>query len=151
MQAFSIRPFTPSFAPAVYALAKACLPECWSEAEYARQSENPLSHFYVAVSEDDTELLGFCGLYLVAGEGQIMEIVTSPKKRRQGIGQALLSHMLKQARDCGATTFTLEVRAKNTGARALYEKAGFVQNGLRKQYYHHPTDDAVLMQYTPSV
>ncbi len=127
----------------VHALAQLCLPEAWSEAALAALPENPLAHFFVA--RRDGVLLGFCFMYLVADEGQIMEIATDPAHRRQGIARQLLSHLLADGQAHGATLFTLEVRAQNAAAQALYASLGFVADGVRRNYYRNPTDDAILM------
>ncbi len=138
------RRFDASDAPFCAALAKDCLPEAWSEAEFAALPQNALARFFVC--EEDGAIIGFCGLYLVADEGQIMEVCVSPVYRRRGIAKALLHTMMQDAISAGADWFSLEVRSQNVSAIALYTALGFVSVGLRRRYYRNPCDDAILME-----
>ena len=139
----TLTPFCAADAPEVAALARRTLPEAWSEASFAALADNSLARCLLA--RRDGVLLGFAFLYLVADEGQIMEVATHPDARRQGVARTLLCRLLADATDGGAMRFTLEVRAQNEAARALYTSLGFVEDGVRRHYYRNPTDDAVLM------
>ena len=61
---------------------------------------------------------------------------------------ALIKELLRRAKALGLATVTLEVRAGNAAAIALYQKNGFVPVGRRKNYYTAPTEDAILMTVT---
>lgn len=78
-------------------------------------------------------------------EGEIYRIAVREDKRQRGIGYRLLSYALKTERGCGVETVFLEVRAKNTPAKALYLAYGFEEISIRRNYYQNPTDDAVIM------
>ena len=74
-----------------------------------------------------------------------MNLAVRPEARRHGIGLALVLHALAAAVAQGARTALLEVRASNAAALAMYRKLGFVQKSVRKGYYSHPREDAVIM------
>ena len=99
----------------------------------------------VLIAERDGELLGFGVVMIVLDECEILRIAVRKTGRREGTGYHLLEKMLELGKDKGAGMFYLEVRASNEPARKLYEKTGFSETGLRKDYYSNPTEDAVLM------
>jgi ribosomal-protein-alanine N-acetyltransferase len=70
--------------------------------------------------------------------------VVAPAACRQGIGKQLLDALLVQVAETDSDSVFLEVRESNTGARLLYEKAGFQQAGRRKSYYTDPVEDAIV-------
>ena len=85
------------------------------------------------------------GCQTVLDEGYITNVAVSPDCRRQGIGRALIAELAERAKRAGLAFVTLEVRASNTPAIALYEGAGFKPVGVRKNFYTAPSEDAVLM------
>ncbi len=91
------------------------------------------------------KLLGYIMFWVVFEELHIMNLAVLPQVRRQGLGTALVRHALMAAAAQGARTALLEVRASNTAALAMYRKLGFVQKSVRKGYYDHPREDAVIM------
>jgi ribosomal-protein-alanine N-acetyltransferase len=90
-------------------------------------------------------IIGFAGLWLMAGEAHITNIAVRKKHRRQGIGELLLISLIELALELGAHLVTLEVRASNTTAQSLYAKYGFAEVGLRRGYYTDNREDGVLM------
>ena len=90
-------------------------------------------------------LLGFVGIWLMVDEAHIVTIASRPERRREGIGERLLIAAIELARDLDQVVVTLEVRASNVEAQAMYEKYGFARVGLRKRYYTDNNEDAVLM------
>lgn len=97
------------------------------------------------VVEREKEILGYCGASLVLDEGSINNIAVHPKARKQGIGYKLLSQVLEEGQKKGAAVFYLEVRKSNEAAQKLYEKLGFEAVGIRKGFYEHPREDAMIM------
>ncbi len=75
-------------------------------------------------------------------ETEILALAVGPRRRRQGLGRALLGALVGSRRG----RIHLEVRESNVAARALYHWAGFTTTGRRRQYYSDPPEDAVLMQ-----
>ncbi len=115
----------------------------WSEALLRGEIGNPLSTFWAA--ELDGRLAGYLDLLAVLDEGHIANLAVHPSLRRRGIGASLLERAVGYARQNGLVFLTLEVRASNAAARALYSRYGFKTVGKRPRYYEHPTEDAILM------
>lgn len=100
------------------------------------------------VVEEKDRILGYCGLLTVLDEGDVTNVAVRRDRQREGIGNFLMESMIRLAEECGITMIHLEVRAGNETAIRLYERQGFVRDGLRKGYYTDPTEDAVLMTRT---
>lgn len=128
----------------IAALEKQCFSMPWSEKSIASELENPLALWLVAVEGDS--VLGYVGAQSVLGEADMMNLAVSPGVRRQGIGQALVKELIRLLTREEVRSLTLEVRASNTPAAALYEKLGFRQVGLRPRYYENPTEDARILR-----
>jgi len=116
----------------------------WTRAQFEKELSIPFSRFFVL--QKDRNILGYGGYWKVADEAQMTNIAILPDERRQGKGEFLLNYLIHDACKAGCRTMTLEVRSQNAGALALYRKAGFIQQTVRRQAYSQPTDDAVLMQ-----
>lgn len=80
-----------------------------------------------------------------AGELHINNVAVRPEFRGRGIGKTLLTRVLTQGKTLGAEVAFLELRAGNSIAQSLYEKAGFVPVGKRRNYYSDPVEDALTM------
>lgn len=90
-------------------------------------------------------IAGYIVARLSAGELHINNVAVRTEFRGQGIGRDLLTRILAQGKNLNATVAFLELRAGNTIAHSLYEKAGFVPVGKRRNYYSDPVEDAVTM------
>jgi ribosomal-protein-alanine N-acetyltransferase len=102
------------------------------------------------VVEEKGQILGYCGLLMVLDEGDITNVAVKRERQREGIGNFLLESLIRLANDLGVTTIHLEVRRSNETAIRLYERAGFVRDGIRKNYYSEPVEDAILMTRRPN-
>lgn len=103
-------------------------------------------NIYLAVVRSSTEeVIGYCGLWGIMGEGAIYNVAVSPDYRNRGVGEAMLTELLDRGRKAGLKDFTLEVRKSNEYAIRLYQKLGFCSEGIRKNFYEFPTEDAVVM------
>jgi ribosomal-protein-alanine N-acetyltransferase len=101
-----------------------------------------------AVDEEDffwPEIYGYVGLLMVPYEADVLNITVSEKVRNRGIGTRLMREILERAKKYGVTDIHLEVRESNASAIHLYEKLGFVRDGIRKNYYTAPVENAVTM------
>ena len=127
----------------VAALEQICFARSWSLAAFESELRNPLAVYFVALAGG--EVVGYAGMHNILGEGHITNIAVSAAKRRSGIARALLGALIDFARLHGLTLLTLEVRASNAAAIALYEGAGFAAVGRRKAYYDNPREDAIIM------
>ena len=93
----------------------------------------------------DGVLAGYMGLDYVLDEGYVANVCTAPEFRRRGVGGALVDAVVARARELGLSFVTLEARASNAPAIALYAKKGFETAGIRPGYYERPREDAVIM------
>lgn len=91
------------------------------------------------------KVVGYAGLQVVLDEGYITNVAVRPECRRQGIAGKLLQVFLDFAQGNHLAFLTLEVRASNYDAIALYGSRGFRSVGRRKNYYEHPKEDAIIM------
>ena len=91
-------------------------------------------------------MLGYVGSQAVLGESDMMNLAVRPDCRRRGIGRALVEALCEALRAEKAVSLTLEVRASNKPAKALYAALGFASVGRRPRYYSRPTEDAELFR-----
>lgn len=118
-----------------------CFSVPWSEQSFLEESKNPLSTYFVAREND--KIIGYAGVWIVQDEGQITNIAVLPDFRKKGVASGLLAEILKATADCAQ--IVLEVRKSNIPAISLYEKYGFCIAGERKNFYHSPIEDAIIM------
>lgn len=128
---------------AVYQLSSICFTMPWSKAAIEKEMDNPVATYFVA--EQDQEIIGYSGLWLMADEAEVINIAVSPKYQGKGVGSQLLEALLSMAKSLNTIQVFLEVRVSNEAALALYKKHGFNELGRRKNYYHEPTEDAINM------
>ena len=102
-------------------------------------------HVFLAAVEKGGAVLGYVGMMFVLDEGYISNVAVAPAFRRQGVANTLISALMTRAEELSLAFVTLEVRAGNEPAKALYAKHGFVPVGRRKNYYDLPKEDAILM------
>ena len=140
---YKLTPMTEEHIEQVAALERTCFSRPWSEDALREELWNDSAVIIVAEGEDGT-VLGYAGPQTVLDEGYITNVAVDPQYRRQGVADELISAFLRfgQAK---LAFLTLEVRASNAPAIALYAKHGFAEVGRRKNYYEAPKEDAVLM------
>ena len=137
------RPLDAAHAAAVADLeARSMGNDAWSAALVADELGRKDRSWWMACDGD--VLAGYCGGWVVDGDVQILKVATEPAYRRRGIARQLMSLVASDARDLGAQTCSLEVRASNEGAQAFYETAGLFSVGVRPGYYPD-REDAVIM------
>ena len=125
-------------------LERICFSVPWSRNMLAEELDNLLSAFLVALDDND-KVVGYAGVQIILDEGYITNIAVRPECRRQGIAAKLLQVFLDFAKANKLAFLTLEVRASNYDAIALYGSRGFRSVGRRKNYYEHPKEDAIIM------
>lgn len=135
---------TEAHVAAVAELERICFSDPWSEKSVASELENPLSLWLVALDGD--ALAGYVGSQTVCGETDMMNVAVSPDHRRCGVAQELILALVEALKAQESHALTLEVRRSNEPARRLYEKLGFEQVGLRKNYYRNPKEDALILR-----
>lgn len=138
----TLRAPTSTDIPDLVALDQACFQGWWSAASYAQELGRPSS---VVLGLWTHHLLALGCLWLILEEAHIILLAVHPQQRRQGFGKLLLGVLLHQATTRGATRATLEVRASNTPALALYAQFGFQTAGRRRDYYQNPREDGLVL------
>ena len=128
---------------AIAALEQECFTQPWSYKSLEEELDNDTAHFFVALSEG--EVVGYIGVFVVADSCYISNVAVSPRCRRQGVGRALLKMAILTADAMGTDFISLEVRYTNYAAICLYRSLGFEEMGVRRNFYRHPTEDALIM------
>jgi ribosomal-protein-alanine N-acetyltransferase len=127
--------------PAVMEISRRGLPLPWGEAVWREELTSPFGLYLVL--EVDGAVSGYIGLKLISDEAHVLTIAVRPENRRRGFARNLVEAALADPASAYAGRVHLEVRPSNAGARALYGSLGFVQTGLRPDYYGD--EDALLM------
>ena len=138
------RDMNASHVPQVAELEKLCFSDPWSEKSITQELQNDYSLWVVALEDD--RLLGYVGSQSSYGESDMMNIAVHPEYRRVGIARSLIEYLIDELNRRGCHSLSLEVRASNAPAIGLYEKLGFQQVGLRKNYYRNPKEDALILR-----
>ena len=139
-----IVPMTADHLDEVAELERICFSTPWSRNMLAEELDNLLSAFLVALDDND-RVVGYAGVQVILDEGYITNIAVRPECRRQGVAAKLLQVFMDFAKANKLSFLTLEVRASNYDAIALYGSRGFRSMGRRKNYYEHPKEDAIIM------
>lgn len=139
-----IRRMTLADAENVWRIESATFPMPWSLRDFEHEmTENACARYLVA--ERAEGLVGFAGAHIILDEGHITNIAVTEDCRGQGVGRALTGALLQYAANLGARYVTLEVRADNEPAKALYHSFGFVKVGVRKRYYEDQQDAWIMV------
>lgn len=115
----------------------------WSEKSFSESMEREDTVFLVACIED--EIAGYIGCYCIAGTGEITNVSVKSSHRRKGIGGMLLEKLYEEGFRLDTREYFLEVRESNEAAIGLYSAQGFVKEGVRKNFYEKPVENAVIM------
>ena len=97
------------------------------------------------VAEYAGKIVGYCGRWGIVGEGQINNVAVDASYQGRGIASKMMKALIEEGSRKKLTEFTLEVRESNIAAIRLYEKTGFQKEGIRKNFYDAPKEDAVIM------
>ena len=93
----------------------------------------------------DGALIGFCACWVILDELHINSLAIDDEWRRRGFASQMLRDVCRDAQISGAMQATLEVRRSNIAALALYERLGFICEGVRQDYYQSPREDALVL------
>ena len=129
---------------AIEKLEQVCFTDPWSYDSLEQDILRNKLAFYIA-AEVDGEVCGYVGIWNIIDEGHITNVAVSPDYRRKHIASNMLDVLIASCEEAGVERFTLEVRAGNEPAKALYEGKGFREVGLRKGYYQDNGEDAIIM------
>ena len=148
-----IREMTFADIPQVVEIETQCFSLPWSEKSFQDSLERADTLFLVCEEQKDTdvtaeyksEITGYIGVYISFDEANITNVAVSSKQRKKGYGEALVSIAKERAKNRQAEKMFLEVRVSNTPAISLYQKMGFQNLGVRKNFYDNPKEDAYIM------
>ncbi len=139
----TISPMASEHLDALAELEKICFSQPWSYQSLEEELTNDTAHFFTAL--DGEEVVGYIGLYIICESCFVSNIAVYPHYRRKGAATALIQTACDCAKEHGTDFISLEVRKSNAEALSLYEKLGFTEMGLRKNYYRNPPEDALIM------
>lgn len=139
---FKIIPMEREHIKGIARLEEICFSEPWSESTIL-ESYTGGTKFFVAVA--DKRVLGYAGISCILDEGYITNIAVYPEERKKGIAIALLKRLFDLAEELSLSFVSLEVRESNLAAISLYEKMDFKKEGLRKNFYRDPQENAYIM------
>ncbi len=121
-----------------------CFPdEAWSQALILSELERGKHDYFVCFK--DGEIIAYLNGLTIGDEAELCRIGVNPEYRKQGIGSAILKQYISFLLQNNCRRLFLEVRKSNLGAIELYKSVGFKTDGIRKDYYHSPVEDAYLM------
>jgi ribosomal-protein-alanine N-acetyltransferase len=141
-----IRRARPSDVEDIHGIARESFARPWEPSAFREELERQFAHLFVL--EASGVLAGFVSLWLLRNEARVLSFAVDPRCRRRGLGRALLAHALSFAESLGVRYASLEVRASNRAARALYAELGFEAFGVRPGYYvddGRAAEDAIVM------
>jgi [ribosomal protein S18]-alanine N-acetyltransferase len=171
---YALRPMEDGDLDQVSAMEREAFPTLWPPTTYRRELKNRMAEYSVCVRDDEFVtiqpppgkkgllglfgrrnkpqqsverqlLVGFVGVWYMAGEAHIVSVAVREAYKRKGLGELLVIGAIEMAmrRDCQVVT--LEARVSNDPAIALYRKYGFNEVGLRRRYYSDNGEDAIIM------
>ncbi|MCE5194681.1 MAG: ribosomal protein S18-alanine N-acetyltransferase [Nitrospiraceae bacterium] len=142
---FTLREMTEADLPQVIEIENLSFSTPWSAESFKTEISSSSSIAKTAVSEN-YNVIGYICAKKILDEAHILNIAVHKNFREKGIARKLIQSVLDELRENECRILYLEVRASNNIARKLYESFGAEVIGLRKQYYTHPAEDAVLMK-----
>ncbi len=138
-----IKPLTEEYVDQVCVLEEEAFSMPWHRESFLEMILNKDACYLVGIW--DHEVVASCGLRNIVGDGEITNVVTAGSMRGKGFGRQMLLKLMEEGTKMGVEAFTLEVRKSNDAAIHLYESLGFVTEGIRKNFYEEPTEDALIM------
>ena len=138
-----IRRMTIEDIQAVVEIEKKCFSLPWSEKSFEDSISREDTIFLVC---EEGSITGYIGMYISFDEASITNVAVSPEFRKRGYGEQLVAEAKLTAKEANAESIFLEVRVSNEPAISLYKKMGFEELGIRKKFYEHPVEDAIIMK-----
>ena len=141
-----IHPMSESDIGDIAEIERECFADPWSEDALRSELSNDNAIFLVAKTKGTVS--GYIGVHTVLDESYIANVAVKGDFRRLGIGSMLLDCVEEKVKAKACSFISLEVRVSNTPAINLYQKHGYVSQGERKNFYSHPTENALIMTKT---
>ncbi len=130
----------------VAGIDRICFSLPWSKDTFTKELLNNLAYYQCATVDD--KIVGYMGMWKICDEGHITNVAVLPEYRNRGIASLLIEKIIGVCKCSEINNLTLEVRESNYGAIRVYEKYGFKSAGIRPNYYHMPTENAIIMWKT---
>ena len=143
----TVRNMIESDVEAIASMESTVFSDAWT-AKSIEDTYNQSQAFIVTAKLDD-KVAGYCIVYFVLDEGEIARVAVDKCSRRQGVGRKLLEQVEIICKEKGITRLMLDVRESNESARGFYKSLGFEEDGVRKNFYEMPKENAVLMSKVP--
>lgn len=143
MNNIDIYPFTEEHIDDVQRISSLSFKTPWTRDSIEKELDNKFARYLVAKKEN--KVIGFGGIWLILDEGHITNIAVHPEYRGIGIGDMIVDALTEICIIEGIASMTLEVRKSNIAAQNLYRKHGFIEEGIRKNYYTDTKEDAIIM------
>ena len=128
----------------VMEIETATFADAWTRSGFEEEMKQTYTCYLCAEDQLAGRIAGYCGYIRSFEEADICNVAVREEYRNRGIGELMLKELMRLGREDGIEAFTLEVRRSNLAARRLYEKLGFVTEGVRKNFYALPTEDALI-------
>lgn len=145
----AIVPVGPAMLGEVLEVERLCFHDPWPPSAFQAELGHPWSFFRAigpsAGGRGLARAQGFIVAWLLPGDMHLLKMAVLPERRRGGLGRSLLTAALERFADTGGGTVSLEVRPSNRAAQAFYHRMGFVQVGVRKNYYQRDGEDALVL------
>ncbi len=116
----------------------------WKAETFHTLIERPGAELWV-LEDPDAGVVAYAVVWCILDQGELANIAVSEGFRRRGYGAYMLARVVEVVRERGVESLYLEVRVSNTGAADMYRSFGFKEIGVRRDYYDHPREDALLM------
>ena len=139
----NVRNMIPADGQEVAKLEMQIFSDAWSEKSILDTLKQ--SQAFIVVAEQGNAIVGYCIVYFVLDEAEIVRVAVDASLRKQGVGQELLRKTCHICKEKGIERLLLDVREGNENARRFYQAFGFEVDGLRKNFYDNPKEHAVLM------
>lgn len=94
----------------------------------------------------EESLVAWILVQIIDEESEVLQLLVDSAFRNRGLGNKLLTFVIKELKSLGAVKMFLEVRVSNLSARRLYERNSFQLVGQRAAYYKKPTEDALILE-----
>ena len=144
--AVRIREMNAEDLPGALEVEKACFSEPWSEKAFTDMLKREDAVYMTGKIND--EVIAYMGACIVCDEAYINQVAVKREFRGENIGTALMLNFLKLLRAKSVKAVTLEVRVGNQAAIRMYEKCGFKAEGVRRDFYDKPKEDALILWNT---
>ena len=139
---FKIRNIEKNDIPRLVLLEEELLKETVGEEMLGAELHNKFARFYVATFNGI--VIGYLSCWMVEETVDIINVVIDKDYQHQGFGQALFSQMEEEAKANNCTNIMLEVKETNLKAIKFYQKQGYEQISIRKNYYQDHTNALIM-------